>query len=315
MIQKTQSLLKLRWKQAMRMLHSVGWGLGLVFLFVTIGVFMPLLNNILKLDSAYAILFVALLLVSIDYARKDKLFLLSIFPSKIWYSKYLIIEYLILVLPVLVFQIWHREFFVIMAILLCATLISIISPHIFNDGDTVAKKTINMIPLETFEVKFFCERNAMFWTIFWGLGLLSFFHVAIFVIWIFVIISSLGEIFKYYESREMIKWDTGFLFNKVLDNFLFFTRIIFLQTVMVLIFHLPYFYVVFYMIICLYVMLLLNISVKYSIYFPISRMHFGQTFVAVFTIISLVPGGVIISLAFAIYKFLQAKSNLKYQYA
>ncbi|MEY3422747.1 MAG: hypothetical protein RIR48_3076 [Bacteroidota bacterium] len=312
---KLLSLLTFRFRQCIRQLKTVGWGLGLVFIFAAAGLVFSMLKFIISIESAYSIAFSGVILLSVDYYRKDKMFLFSIFRNKINLILYLAMEYLLLVFPIAVFQIILQNYVYGAAVILTAILMALISPEILIKDTTVKKSSMDFLSTEYFELKFSLERFKGFWIVFWFFGFLGFFHIAFYVVWIFFIIISMGESFKYYESREMVHWEDRFVFKKFRRYSLLMFQLICLQTMVTLMMHLDYYHFILYMFVCAYVALLLNISVKYSLYNPVNRFHYGQNSVAIFTIISLLPGGIIISLIYSILKYFKAEGNLKYYYA
>ena len=312
---KLISLLTLRVRQFLRLLKTVGWGLGLVFLFVCIGIFFPALNSILSFDSIYSVIFSGIILFSMDYIRKDKLFLMSIFPNRRHTQLYVMIEYLILTLPIIIFQGLIGQYAHVFLIISTCILISIISPSIKPANTGTSKMTLSIIKVKYFEYKFYAESGGVFWIIMWLLGFVSSFHIGFYIFWIFVILMVLPEMFRPYESREMLHWRQDFLQDKVLSYIYIFLLFVGLQSLTSLIFHFDMIWIILYCIICLMTAIFMNISIKYAGYTPIYSSGFGQNTSGLLTMLMILPGGLIITIAYSMIKYFRAKSNMQSLYA
>ncbi|MBK8052585.1 MAG: hypothetical protein IPK35_04700 [Saprospiraceae bacterium] len=312
---KLISLLTLRFRQVFRLLSTVGWGLGLVFLFVGIGIFFPALNNILGFDSLYSVIFTGVLIFSLDYIRKDKLFLMSIFPNRRHVQLFVMIEYFILTLPILIFQGFIGHYTLIFFIISTCILIGIISPAIKPKTTGSNKIALHFIKVKYFEFKFHVESGGVLWIIIWLLGFVSYFHIGFYIFWIFVISMMLPEMFRPYESREMLYWRQDFLQDKVLSYIFLFLLFVGLQTLTTLIFHFDTIWIILYCIICLMTAILMNISIKYAGYTPIHSSGFGQNTSGLLTMLMILPGGVLITMVYCMIKYFRAKYNLQSLYA
>ncbi len=309
------SLIILRIRQVGRISKTVGWGLGLIFLFVCTGIFFPALDRVLSGEAWYSILFCAIGVILLDYHRKDKLFLMSVFSKRNHHLCFLTIEYVLLLLPVIIFQLCMSQFIVATLLILVCFIVSIISPLIRSKEGTSVKSTLNVIHLKYFEFKFFIETSVYFWILFWFLGFISYLHIGFYIFWIFIILMILPEIFRYYETRDMVHWKEKFVIKKVLSYTGLFLLIVALPSVIALIFHEDMFGVILYCIFCLMTSIFMNISIKYSGITPLHTSGYGQNTSGLLTMLMIIPGGVLIVFAFGMFKYFKAEANVNLLYA
>ncbi|MBL0098987.1 MAG: hypothetical protein IPP49_02180 [Saprospiraceae bacterium] len=70
-----------------------------------------------------------------------------------------------------------------------------------------------------------------------------------------------------------------------------------------------------YGVLCLYAAIALNIALKYHQYTPLYPNGRSQNISGILTMLMLLPGGVIITFSYAIWKYFSAEQNLKSLYA
>jgi hypothetical protein len=311
MIKKTLSLLQLRVLQSIRVIKTVGFGLAIVFLFVSIGIVFPLLKTVMAFPARYSVIFCFLVLAVIDYLRKDKLFLKTIFPTHTAISLYVAMEYFILMLPLASFQAILGHFSYVCSFVGLIIFTALVSPLYYVDAGTARKRTLKYLPLKYFELKFFVEASLPVWITFWLVGLLSFIHPGVFIAWLLLLLMTLPEIFKWYEGREMLHWKRSFVLSKTLSYMGLFLCIVLLQTIAAWVFHPDAFYIFLYGLFCLMVAIFLNISIKYSGYSPSLPAGNSQNISSILTMLMLLPGSALVALMFALWKYFNAESNLK----
>lgn len=315
MRKRIKNLLILRLNQILRVMKTVGWGLGLVFLFVSIGILFPALDRMLSFESIYSVFFCGLLVITLDFFRKDKLFLISIFPHRWHLQFYLTVENILLTFPVIVFQCLIGQYTNFLLILTICIFSSIISPMIMAHVTGVSKMNMPLIPVKYFEFKFYVEASGYLWPLVWFAGFISYFHIGFYIFWNFIILMTLPEMFRQYESRDMLHWQTDFLRNKMLSYIVLFLLIVALPSMISLVFHFDMFWIILYCIICLLTALFMNISIKYAGYTPMYSSGMGQNTSGMLTMVMLIPGGVLIAIIYSMIKYFRAKSNLQSLYA
>ena len=314
MHRKYTSLLLLRLYQSWRMLRSVGWGLLAVFLVISVGISFPLLNNILKASHILSIPGTLMVILLLDFFRKDKLFLKAVFHDKNKLTSYLGIEYTIITMPVWLYQMFNHFFMGIIIIVLCF-MVAWISRYIKPQERTTIKKTLHFIPLSYFELKFFIERNPFGWFLFWLMGVTTVIHIGLYIFWMIILLLSIPELFRYYESRDMLHWRRGFVFEKIKKYSIIFFLIALVPSITAVAFHPEMYMVVLYFNLCLISALVLNIVMKYAGYTPVFHAAAVSNINGMLTLIMLFPGGVIITIGYSIWKYIEAEKNLKSLYA
>jgi hypothetical protein len=313
MSQKSIALLHLRFMQIYRTLRSVGWLLLLIFVFAGIGIAFPALDNIIKLPRLVTAPLLFLLLLVVHFYRKDKQFLNSLFNYRRALILYIFIEYLLLTSPIWLFQCWRfggTGLDTLAGIGIAASVF----PFMFSYRIVAVKKSLDIIPLKFFEFRFFIEKNPITWLTIWLLGFTGAFHIGFYACWVFIWMMCMPEIFRYFESKEMIHWQEAFVGIKIKHYSLFLMLIITLQTLCVLFFHPDMIFIILYLLLCFLSAVILNISVKYSAYSPLRYDGMVSTITAILTLLMLLPGGIVLTLGYAIRKYIKAEQNIKSMY-
>jgi hypothetical protein len=315
MIQKSINLLALRALQCKRILDSVGYLLLFVFIIVGIGIGLSAFANALLWDKWWSLIGFLGFYISIEKIRKDKLFLKSVFISRTNLALYLGLEYTLVSLPLVIAQFSFGNFYVAISILCTAMLSGYVATFLGNDIKSEVKSEVKIIPLTYFELKFAVESAPISYLIFWLIGFLSFMHIGVFLFWIFMVIISIQNIFMAFETRDMLHWRPSFVWCKFLLYAKVFTIITFIPTLLAFIFHFEDWPILVYGISCMYVSLLLALAFKYASYSPMRAIGQTSTIASIFVIFMVIPGGVLISLAYGMIKYFKAENNIKSLYA
>ena len=307
-------LLRLRLYQILRTLQSVGWGLLSIFLIISVGIFFPLLNNILKASHWWSVPGSMTIIIILDLYRKDKLFLHTIFRDHKTLLVYLVVEYTLVTMPIWFYH-WFNDLKTSFIVLMSCWPMAWLSRYFTNREHTSTKKTLKFIPISLFELKFFIERNPISWSLFWLTGVTSMIHIGIYIFWMFILLMSIPEMFRYYESRDMLHWKNGFVFDKIRKYTIVFFLLTSVHTLTAFFFHHDMYLVVLYLNLCLFSAIILSIVMKYAGYSPIFHAGAVSNINGILTLIMLFPGGVIITLGYSIWKYFEAEKNLKTLYA
>ncbi len=308
------ALLHLRICQIWRLIRSVGAGLLLVFLVISTGIIFPLVDNILKLPQSMSVAGAILILGMADYSRKDKIFLRPIFQSRRILTLYIFIEYSLLTSPLWIFQCIQGNLYGILILLSCAVA-GWLSPMYFQPLKATSKKSIPFISLEYFEAKFHLEKHPIFWVFFWLLSLSGILHIGFYLAWVFVLILSLPEMFRPFEAREMIHWHNRYVLKKIIRYLLFFTIATIIPITLTFIMHPEMYALLIYSYLSLITGVALNLVIKYSTYTPVFHAGYMTNVTGILSFILLIPGGILITLGFIIWKYFHAEKNIKHIYA
>ncbi len=312
---KIFALLKLRGKQLFRMIDKIGWLLFIIFLFVIVGVGLQTLNSLLNFPSIMSIAISFTGLITIDFLRRDKVFLASIFQSYPTLVRYIWIENVLIVLPVIIYQCMIGNTWFAIGIVLAAFLVALLSPLYQKSETTHIKRSIKWLPIHIFELRFFAEKLGILTYSYLVFGLFSFLHIGVYAVWILLFCFTLPEVFKWNESREMVHWKSSFVINKVLDNFIIVAKLVLLPTMIALIFHPEMWYLIVYLIFCLFTIIFLCISFKYALFTTVFEATLASNVIFIMLMLVLLPGGVLITLIYAIIQYLKAEKNMTSLYA
>jgi hypothetical protein len=314
-MQKTFALLKLRLSQGYRMLDSVGWLLVFIFLFTIIGVGLQFLQTLVNLQAFMSLVLSFLLLIFLDYARPDKSFLSSIFQSYLSLVSYLWVEYVLILLPIIFYQYWIGNYFVGFGLVLVAILVAALSPLHLRSEFTHVKRMIKWIPIHNFEIRFFAEKLGVLTFVFIILGFLSFIHIGVFVVWIVLFCLTMPEVFRWHESREMVHYRANFVWKKVQSYMLTVVKLVLIPSLIVMILFPEMWYFSIYLIICLFTTIFLSISFKYAMFTTVFDSSAASNVVLLLLLLMFLPGGVLITLIYAIIQYIKAEKNMKLLYA
>jgi len=297
------------------MVDRVGWLLFIIFLFVVLGVGLQFLQTLLKLPAYTSILFSFVVLAFIDFSREDKVFLSSVFQSYSSLVRYIWIENLILVLPVIIYQCMIKNFTFGSGIALATLLVSLFSPMFRKSELTHAKRSIPWLPMHTFELRFFGEKLGFIALGYLVFGIFSFWHIGVYAVWILLFCFTLPEVFKWNESREMVHWLPNFVMNKVINNLFVIGKLVLMPTLVAIIFHPDMWYFTAYLIFCLFTTILLSISFKYTTFTTVFEASIASNVVFLMLMLMLLPGGALITIIYAIFQYFKAEKNMNLLYA
>lgn len=315
MSSKILQLLSLRLLQSKRILDSVGYLLLIVFCLVIVGIFASALSNLLLINRWWAIIAFLVMYFSIERYRSDKSFLRSIFIGQCRLGFFLGLEYLLLTTPLIVAQLILGNWMVVLALIGSALLGGFTSTYLKHEIKSGVKTELSQIPLDYFEFKFVVESAPYTSLCIWLFGLLSYLHIGLYLIWILLLIMLLQTFFLFQESRDMLHWHPNFLMTKFKKYIGITSLVTLLPTIMTLVFHSDSMLIIFYALFCLFTGLFMTLVFKYASYTPLRPMSQVSSIASVFIILMIIPGGAIITLVYAIFKYYKAEKNLKSLYA
>ena len=310
-----KALLVLRLKQGYRYLSEIGFVLIAVMLFVLTGTFFSLLQNILTSPALGSVPLSIIILVIIEMKRKDNIFLKSIFEAKQKFVKYKFIENLIVVSPILIFQLIFKRLDLVAMIIVICVLIAIISFYLVKSNEIEQKKSLKSIPLSLFEIKFYFEKNKWSLVFLWILLMLGGFHFSLWILGVLFLCMLPVEIYTPQESREMLNFEISFVGKKISKAAAFFMFYTLIPTLVTFIFSQVSILIILYGIIALLLSIILAISKKYVSYFGVSDYQPSPTSTVILILLMLAPGGILITLTACIYYYLQAENHMKKLYA
>lgn len=314
-LNQIKSLLLLRSKQCYRYLKEIGFGVIIVALFILTGVIATALQKVLATPATGAIILSLVLLVSIEIKREDTHFLKSIFGSKQQLIKYKIIENVLIIFPVLIFQgIFFRWDIILCIIVICGG-IAFIPLNLLKSQSKERKRSIPFIPLSLFEIKFYVEKKLWTFVFVWILLFLGGLHISLWVLGMFVLCTFPIDIYTPTESREMVNYTPHFVFNKIKEGLRFFLLFATLPTLIILVFTDINIFILVYGVSALILSLILSISKKYVSYYGVNESIPSTTSTMILVFIMLAPGGILITLSACIYYYIQAENHMKRIYA
>ena len=312
---KVYALLQFRLSQGYRMIDKVGWLLVLIFLFTIIGVGLQFLQTLVNLHAYMSLVLSFLLLSTLDYIRPDKLFLSSIFQSYVPLVRYLWIEYVLILIPIIFYQCWIGNYFFGLGLVLIALIVACLSPYHRISEFTHVKQTFTWLPSHNFELRFFAEKLGILYYGFILFGLISFIHIGVFAVWMVLFCFMLPEVFKWNESREMVHYQSKFVWKKIQSYLLTISKLILVPLLMVLVLFPEMWYFSFYLIFCLFTTVFLTISFKYAIFTTVFDSSAASNIGLLLLLLMFLPGGVLITFIYATIQYVKAEKNMHLLYA
>lgn len=308
-------LIRLRLKQGIRLIRSTGIVLILLTMLSIFGVAATFLSNVIGWSPLWIVLAVTCICIAVNLYRQDWEFLKYIASSSNHIRLLIFIEYVLCVVPLLIIQLYFGNYLVVLYSILAIAVIACFYNIISIKKKTPSKKSINLIPEEMFELKFRIERQPILFILFFGLSGLGFLHPAFLVISLIATVLLFMEAYNPMEPPEMIHWRKYFVFHKIKNAMMFMIAIFILQGVVCYIFNPRFIGLILYAFVAVNTLLCLAISYKYSLYNPLFSRSSGSNILALFVLFSLLPGGILVSLPFAIMHYIKAERTMKLYYA
>ena len=314
-MKQANSLLLLRLKQGYRFLRETGFLLIAIALFILTGFILSALNNIMMVPARATLIVIPLVLLGIEFKRKDTFFLKSIFDDTKALYLYKFLENLCIVMPLLVFQAIFLRWAIVASIIGVTAIVSTAFLFIKLSRRENRKRSLEFIPLSLFEVRFYIEKRLWSMCFVFLLLCLGAFHISLWILGMVLLCTLPLDIFTHMEPREMMHYQPHFVLEKLRINIGFFLMIILLPAVLTLYFSTSFYVVVIYSIIALILCIALAIGKKYSAYFGVQPKVPSSTSTMILVFLMLAPGGILITLTACIYYYFKAEKHMKHTYA
>lgn len=289
----------------------MGIPLLLVAILVLSGISFQFLGSILSLSSLWVVPIAFFIITYIHLVRKDKQFLYDI-SRRIGSDRAIMsVEYLLLLLPIIVFQAYHASFLNVIGLISVPVVVNLLPS--FKIGNIRNRMvSLNFIPVELYELRIIIERYFFLFLICWLVSFLGFMHIAYFLVTLLFGLTILIGGFMFNEPLELIYNKRNFLNEKLLMN-LGFCGLMFLpQFVIAFICNPESYLVLAYGCIYYFTILALAIVYKYAKYSPLRSGTLNSTLVGISMVLGLMPGLVLGSFVLGIYYYFAAQKNLNY---
>jgi len=307
-------IIRLRGRQLFRLLSNTGFALIVIALLLTIGATVPLIQRILSLPSYTAILFSLISIIVIHQKRPDSDFLKTIFYSKRSLKKLYAIEYILLSMPIAIFQLFNGHYSIFLSVIAIPFIISQFRPF-RNSSKNKKPINFNIIPLDLFEIKFAVERRWLLYSLVYVVSFLSTIHISFIILSLFGYCMLVLEAFGENEGPEMLLWNHNFLLQKWF-RYAKITVMLYFTPISIGILSYPDQAFLFaYLFSFVMVHLFMVISFKYSNYNPLFKSQGNNSILALIFILSIFPGAILISFPFGIHHYFKAKNHLNRIYA
>lgn len=292
------------------MLDATGWGILLVLLLVTAGLWIPALARLVEVGPGLSGFLGFLLGGLVQSGRPDRSFLnKTAFPA--W--KVGLTDLFLALLPgaLLLFIMgnWPAA--------LCfwgAGLVAAIIPagQLSGISRRKARFSIPLIPPDLFEWHTAIRRYPLGWLLVALLQLGAGFHIAFFLSAVAIGLMLLGAVFEFAEPKELLPGDRRALLRKwrryALALHLFFLPAYGLGAIG----QWEHIWLVLYAVLALETMLALVFFYKYSVWQPGLERLSGSVFTAIGLVLVLLPGGILAALPMAVWTAVKAVRRMQY---
>lgn len=307
-------IIKLRSKQLYRLLAHAGFGLIAVAIILTLGVTIPFIQRILSLPAYASIVALLAVLIFTHQKRADLSFLKMIIHSNRDLRRLYTVEYTLLTLPFALFQLLRGNFFVFVALMSLPLLVSFL-PQTSKPSKNMKPLNFKVIPLSFFEVRFAVEKRWIIYSIIYLMGYFSFIHLSLLVLCLLGYCLLIIEAFSENENKEMLAWNPSYIIQKWVKYAKLVTAFYITPLLIGFLSHPDQRMLFIYLFAFILVHLFMVISFKYSNYNPIFKTQGNNNMLTLIFVMSVFPGGILISLFFGLYRFTLAKKHLKNLYA
>lgn len=309
-------MIGLRFKQALRVLQSVGWGYVLLIIPIVVLIFgFRVMEVLLNGEAVTGAGLLLLPVLTSHFGRKDHHFLKQIAPY-LYRSFLFLIEYLLLLTPFWVLLLFMGRGDIVLIFALGCILVAFVDQRWMP---AVKWKTFsfNWIPIRAFEWRSGMRR----------LGFLLFFFLVIGLIashWVWSIPGTLiicallsTGIYQDLESKELVEgpFDIKYLlWQKIGLHAALFHSCFALSYIVYFIRHSELWWILVLSIIAVQLLISFSILVKYANWLPNREKHSAQTMIAVFAAGLLIPYLAPASLLLWGYYYFKANKRLEYFY-
>lgn len=307
-------LIHLRCKQILRIVLQAGWVMTLVALILISGLILNALESVLHWPAYLSVVVGILTLLILQKQRRDIQFLQSIMHSMPRLALVLGVEYILLLSPILIFQLCQGHILLVTFLILGIGSVAVLHPW-FNVSPVKAlKNSASWIPLKNFEIKCVVERNLWGVCLIYLISWLGAYHVAFFLISAVIFGLLLISAFEFNEPREMVFYTPYFLKSKFADNLNLISRWYVAPALVTIFFQQEFLWLIFYGFLFLIAVLFMAIAYKYAHYTPLTPYSQSSQLLSILFLLGLIPGGILIVIFYTGWKFRQAQKNLKYYY-
>ena len=305
-------LLNLRLVQAGRFIKETGIGIIILALFLMTGGILGMIENLLKINPLFSLVAVVLIIMTIDKVRTDKNFLNQVFGGKIAMGGYLCVEYLLIIIPLIIYKFAISQYFIALGIIAIVILLSYITTLISKTQNQGYKRSFKLIPLKYFELKFFVEKKRIASIAIISLLFLGVVHISLWILGIFILLSLVMEIFTAQEPIEMIEWKKGFVANKIIDYWKIALPLLIISSALTYLRTDLSILVFIYGICVILTAFALAISNKYCEYYGLTDRIKSSLPMIIIAFCMILPGFIVVTIGYTIIKYRKAESQMKH---
>ncbi len=300
-------LCTLRFKQVYRMLRETGWGILLVLLVVTAGLWIPVLARLADLSPALAASAGLVLAGWLHLGRQDGTFLeQTTLPA--W--KICLMDTMFILLPGAVFFLLSANYGAAAAWGCGIAVVLLPNGALSNMRYLAPKFTLPGVPLNLFEwhTSFRGFPAGWLFAVFLQFG--AWYHIAFFLAAIILGMLLLSMVFQFVEPIALLPHSTRALFARW-RQYALWTLVFFLPGILsALVWQTDYGWLILYAVVALETYLMLVFFYKYTIWRPGLQDVSGNSHAMIGLLLVLTPGGLLIALPMAVRAIYRAKKQV-----
>ncbi len=290
--------LAVRLRQAFRLLRMAGWGILLILLFVTAGIWAPALSQFGGLSPVFAGALGWLLAGSVHFGRSDAAFIRQMELSA---GQVFLLDTGLMLLPGSMLLLGLGNWPAALAFLSGVGVLALPAGRLAGRWRKKARFSLPFIPRDLFELRAAVRRYPLAWALAGLVQLGAAYHIAFFLGAVAAGLLLLGTVFEFSEPKELLPDSRRALLSKWRRNAL-----------VLHLFYLPAYglaalgqpghgWLILYAAAALETVLALLFFYKYSVWRPGAERVSGGVFTAIGLLLVLLPGGLLAAIPMAVW--------------
>ena len=303
-------ILRLRVEQGIRIVQSAGWGLILLAGFITMGLWLPLFFQLDDIPAGVYAMAGLILTGSIHWTRRDRFFLERLHPNTLQRQQLVLAEYGCLLLFLSLLSALISQGFAAFS-LLAGTLVGFAPlPRALSAGQK--REWFFWIPLAVYELRFAWRQHRWLLVGIWGLGALTAFHFAFYLLAILAMVGSIPSWYDHLESLPLLQHRLQRPLARTLVQHWLILQIMMLPLYLALLLWQSEFWLLLFIGPVLSSLLqTFCLALKYARYQPDRVRVQNQTPTMLFLLLCLAPGLILASLVWTVVEWRRALKNVQ----
>ncbi|MCC6459179.1 MAG: hypothetical protein IT260_01835 [Saprospiraceae bacterium] len=291
-------LILVRCQQLLRLLRAAGWGLLLVLLVVTAGVWAPGLLRLSSVPPFWLSGLGLLLAGSVHLGRSDGSFIHQM-PFPPWQT--CLIDTALLLLPGSLLLVAIGNWPAALAFFAGLAVVVLPLGGLSGRWRKKARFKVLFLPPDLFELRSAVRGLPVGWLLAFLLQLGAGWHIAAFVGAVVLVLVLLGTVFEALEPKELLPRNRRALLRKWRRNALALHLFFSPAYVLALLWQTEFYWLILYAAVAIECLLALLFFYKYALWYPGREQLGSSVFTAIGLLLVVLPGGILVALPMAVW--------------